>query len=121
MAIRAYVTYASYGAALHVSLVQVNEADETIPRRVLRLEQHGEGEGAFTVHTWEQVDPAESTRPTLTLGHEEANALLRGLAEFYGGVDDQRALRRDYDNERGRVDKLIGALIDSANGGVRHG
>lgn len=48
--------------------------------------------------------------PTLRLDHEEANALLVALTNHYQGVDDQRALRKDYDHERGRVDKLIGTV-----------
>lgn len=52
--------------------------------------------------------------PTFRLDHEEANALLAALHNHYQGVDDQRALRKDYDDERGRVDKLIDVVTGIA-------
>ena len=111
--IRAYINYASFGASVHVSLVSLNEQDASVPRHVLRLQQVGDGENAFITHAWERIDPDDPpTAPTLTLGHEEANALMRGLSEFYGGVDDQRLLRKDYVEERQRVDGLISVLSD---------
>lgn len=50
---------------------------------------------------------------TLFLPEDEARALYEALAEYFGGtVVDARALRKDYDAERLRVDGMIRALID---------
>jgi len=40
-----------------------------------------------------------------------ARALLDALSLHFGGTGDTRQLRRDFDAERGRVDKLTDALI----------
>lgn len=46
--------------------------------------------------------------PPMRLTNDEARALLQALQRWYGGdVDDTRALRKDYDAERARVDKLV--------------
>lgn len=67
------------------------------------------------ISSWEPPGkPGFPIEPTLRLDHEEANALLRALANHYQGVDDQRALRKDYDDERGRVDKLIDVVTGIA-------
>lgn len=82
---------------------------------VVLISQHTEdGKRIATLHfndgiaSWDPP-PTGATQidPTLRLDHEEANALLAALTNHYQGVDDQRALRKDYDHERGRVDKLI--------------
>ncbi|BBH17527.1 hypothetical protein Back2_18140 [Nocardioides baekrokdamisoli] len=72
-------------------------------------------------------DDFESIDGRLFLADEDARALYEALAEHYGHAEnDVRALRRDYDAERSRVDRLVGALIDgvgvlSRNGGQSHG
>jgi len=43
---------------------------------------------------------------------ELARELLDALAGHFGGTSNSVQLRRDYDAERGRVDRLIGAIID---------
>lgn len=58
---------------------------------------------------WQPVDPGEDP-PTITIPDEVARALLDALAAHYGGTGDTRQLRRDYDAERARVDRLIAAL-----------
>lgn len=48
----------------------------------------------------------------LTIPDDVARALYESLAEHYGhSGHDTRALRRDYDHERGRVDKLLDHLM----------
>lgn len=64
--------------------------------------------------SWEEHERGAQIEPTLRLEHEEAEALLAALATRYQGVDDQRALRKDYDAERGRVDKLIDVVTGIA-------
>jgi hypothetical protein len=60
---------------------------------------------------WEEIQPLEPlSAPTMRLGAEEARAVLAGLTAHFHGAEDTRALRRDYDGERKRVDDLIGHL-----------
>lgn len=48
----------------------------------------------------------------LRLSEEDARAIYEALADHYGHTGhDTRALRRDYDAERARVDKLLGYAI----------
>jgi hypothetical protein len=58
-------------------------------------------------------DPTEAPQAErLVLRTDEARALYESLAEHYGhGTNDTRALRRDHDAERDRVDKLTDAII----------
>jgi hypothetical protein len=64
------------------------------------------------------VQGAEDARPeaVLRLPDGLARALTDALVRHYGGTTDVRTLRRDYVNERGRVDRLIAALVDAAAG-----
>ena len=64
--------------------------------------------------TWEQFDDSMVTTPTLTLSDDMARALLAELTRHYHGADDSRALRRDYDAERVRVDRLTEAVCGLA-------
>lgn len=60
---------------------------------------------------WEEIPPTGVVdEPTLRLGTDEARALLDALTNHFHGAEDTRALRRDYDHERERVDTLIGHL-----------
>ncbi len=64
---------------------------------------------------WEWIeDPVAEIRPTFVLGHEEARALLDGLARHYQGATDTQLLRQDRDHERGRVDKLLDVVTEIA-------
>jgi hypothetical protein len=65
--------------------------------------------------------PAVDDVDVLRLSDDDARALLAGLLSHYQGGDDLRALRRDYDAERARVDKLIDAIVSPPVTGVRHG
>jgi hypothetical protein len=51
--------------------------------------------------------------PSLRLPDDLGRALLDALSAHYGGTSDTRTLRRDYEHERGRVDRLIGHLVGS--------
>lgn len=81
------------------------------------------GPGGSEMLDFEDVMPShvapcdESTAVPLRLTHDAARALYEALAKHYGGLHDEagvRALRADYDHERGRVDRLIGHLIGGA-------
>jgi hypothetical protein len=87
------------------------ESPAGMPYRALHI-----GEGGL--REWEHVADAAAgaTAPTLVLEDDEARALLDALTRYYHGAEDTRALRRDYDDERKRVDKMIGALIERATG-----
>lgn len=59
-----------------------------------------------------ESDGQEHTEDWLHLHEDDARAIYEALGEFFGHTGhDTRALRKDYDAERGRVDKLIGHLI----------
>jgi hypothetical protein len=55
----------------------------------------------------------------LRLTDDQARSLLAGLLAHYQGGDDLRSLRRDYDAERARVDKLVDAVLDRLTAEVR--
>lgn len=51
----------------------------------------------------------------LLLPEDDLRAIYEALAEFFGHAGhDIRALRKDYDAERGRVDRLINNLIGNS-------
>jgi hypothetical protein len=105
--IRAYVTEDLLGMAVLISIANHPNDDGSGQPLILRLDATG-------AHGWEQVEPGTQVAPTLTLGHFEARTLLDALHTHYSGVEDTRALRRDYDNERDRVDKLTDSLTSIA-------
>ena len=52
--------------------------------------------------------------PPLRIPEHVARALYDALGDYFGhSTHDARALRRDYDHERRRVDRLVDALIGS--------
>lgn len=74
------------------------------PRRILR---YSDGEPP----SWEEVAPGTETEPSLRLGLEVARPLLDALHALFAGPSDTRTSRADLLHERGRVDRLIDALI----------
>jgi hypothetical protein len=107
--IRAHVhhNYSMGGIGIAVSVVMhPPEGSMDVRPRILRLG----GSDSFTA-SWDEI-PAdgEIISPTLRLDDDTARALLDALARHYEGAEDTRALRRDYDGERKRVDGLIGHL-----------
>lgn len=60
------------------------------------------------------ADEGAVAEPTLRLPDDMARALLDALSAHYGGTTDMRSLRKDYDDERRRVDRLIGYLAPPA-------
>jgi hypothetical protein len=106
--IRAYVSEQAFGLNVNISIVHHHNDDGTGQVDILRIADTG----AYC--TWEEVEPGTQVKPTFNLGHLEARALLDALHTHYSGVEDTRALRRDYDNERDRVDKLTDSLTSIA-------
>jgi hypothetical protein len=115
--IRAHVADHSYGFGVAI-LIADRSADGVpgLPYRLLHIGENG------TTREWEEVaNPALGpSGPTLTLEDGEARALLDALMRYYHGAEDTRALRRDYDDERKRVDRLTTTLGDVVKGLVSH-
>lgn len=64
-----------------------------------------------TVLSIAKDDPATAElEPSLTLREEHARALLDALITHFNGGENTRQLRKDYEAERARVDRLIGVL-----------
>lgn len=67
---------------------------------------------------WHAIEPDEMTtvsEPTFALDGETARELMYALQRHFENLpDDTRLLRKDYEAERARVDKLTNALIDIA-------
>lgn len=104
--IRAHVTDDFYGGSVRIFIVQHPAEGSAQARYILRL-------GADGARAMEEVAEAHVvTDPTLCLGDDEARALLDALMRYYHGAEDTRALRRDYDDERKRVDRLATTLGD---------
>lgn len=81
-----------------------------------------EGNGHRVVAQWpvvmqawrtvEEPGSAPQDEDWLRLDEADARAIYEGLADYFGhSGHDTRALRRDYDAERKRVDHLIDAVI----------
>lgn len=69
------------------------------------------------VRTYDLDDGGVEGPPTdwLHLNDADARALYEALADHYGhSGHDTRALRKDYEAERGRVDKLITHLTGAS-------
>ncbi|HET9893688.1 MAG TPA: hypothetical protein VFQ44_01895 [Streptosporangiaceae bacterium] len=80
------------------------------PRQILRL-----GDDHLAAK-WEDLPdtPTSDFTPTLTLNDSVTRALLDALTRHYHGADDTRALRRDYDAERVRVDRALETISQLA-------
>lgn len=103
--IRAYINEDL--ARMSIGLAVVQQPDGMSPTKILRIVEAGDN----PVYTWEDLpDIPVDVAPTIRLGDSEARAILEALARHYGGADDTRALRRDYDAERKRVDRLTDSL-----------
>lgn len=77
-----------------------------------------------SVFRWDEVPSGGAVsdvilEPTFVLPFDSGRALLDSLVRHYQGAEDTRQLRKDYENERRRVDLMIDALIDGARGGAR--
>lgn len=102
--IRVYISSdpVTFGSRIFIMNEFAGDASTPPQRLVLRLT---EGRA-----NWEQTEPLAAIEPTLTLDDDAGRALLDELTRYYHGADDTRALRRDYDAERSRVDKLTDSV-----------
>jgi hypothetical protein len=106
--IRAYIS--EHGLGRHVNLAVVRE-DESGPISILRLGT------ATRFEAWEPItDPCVQIEPTIRLDVTSARAVLDSLQRHFNGDSDTRALRKDYDAERARVDRLLDAVTGIATG-----
>lgn len=97
--------------------VQIDPRSFGVRLAVNRTSPSGNG----TVLTWERpgvrvVEEVGTQRSEgdewLQLEEDDARAIYEALAQFFGGAGhDTRALRKDYDAERKRVDRLIEAVV----------
>ena len=78
------------------------------PTRVGRINEYGSV-------MYEDVDPAANVTPTIRLSHDMARGILEALLRYYGGAPDSHTVRADLLHERGRVDKVLDALIELAS------
>ncbi len=106
--IKAHLTEAPFGDSLQVFIVDRHEDGY---QRIL----HMEGDA----YQWEELPHAhtaitEPVEPTVTLPWDTGRALLDALTRHYQGAEDTRALRRDYDAERKRVDEQSRVIADIA-------
>lgn len=65
--------------------------------------------------TWIPVTPMAMAKPTFQISNDAARALLDALTRHYQGASDMHTVRGDLLHERGRVDKLIEAVIGLAD------
>lgn len=64
---------------------------------------------------WDVVGPGLDTAPTFRISDAIGRALLDALLRHYQGSEDMHTVRADLLHERGRVDKLMTAVIDLAD------
>jgi len=107
--IRAIATPAVHAFGVAVTIVN-QYTEESSPTEILHLLPSGGDGKTIDTMQWEQHRVGQSHEPTLVLPDEFARPLLEALTRYYSGTEDTRALRRDYDAERKRVDDLIGHL-----------
>lgn len=106
MTIQAHIAEGPFGDFLKVFVVDHTEHG----KRLLHMGAKG--------HRWEDIvegaaminDPA----PTFELPWDTGRALLESLVRHYQGAEDTRALRRDYDAERKRVDEQSKVIAEIA-------
>jgi len=108
--IKVYIGESFFRDSLDIYIVRKAEGD---PRYILRL-----NDDRFSQH-WEPlpdgaVSSTEEDRPTLSLPFDAGQALLEALVRHYQGAEDTRALRRDYEAERKRVDHHAEVIADIA-------
>lgn len=106
MTIRAHIAQGFWSDVVVAYIVDHREGQH----RLLKME----GEN-WTWTDWEDdgVTSADE-QPSVVLPYDSGRALLEALVTHYQGAEDTRALRRDYDSERKRVDEQSKVIADIA-------
>lgn len=109
MTIRAHIMQRSWADLVEVFIVDHQQDGRT---RLLRMDSENDRAYHWEEHEDGAAVNAADDRPTYLLPHDTGRALLQALVEHYQGVEDTRALRRDYDAERKRVDSQAATISD---------
>lgn len=112
MSVKSHAEYDWLGRAIKVHLATFTEGRTHVAAFL--------GDGGSV--TYEETDPAIATDPLFTFTTEEAHAIYDALGRVLERAHPERDQgRADFLHERGRVDRLVGALIEVAtkrdNGG----
>ena len=96
------------GESLDIFLIRAHDGE----RYVLHMEDS-------RTFRWDSIGTAIAApdgvyEPSFTLPFDTGRALLEALTRHYNGAEDTRALRRDYDAERKRVDTAVEVIADIA-------
>ena len=123
----------AYGEGNRGWRARIDQGNDAFVRNSVSISLHREaGDGQTMVVLWPREAPTyymltpedrnaatfgvvdnEYGRPDLFLDQDAARALYEALADHFGhGGTDTRALRRDYEAERKRVDKMIDTVLD---------
>lgn len=105
MTVQAFISDDYVGMRVRIAIVQDFGAGR--PSHILRHAASGH-------HEWVELGEDAPVEPTLTLSTHEAVAVLDALTRHFHGAEDTRALRRDYDAERRRVDEQAKVIADVA-------
>jgi hypothetical protein len=77
---------------------------------VEEMDTYGQSLRVLNDEVWSEVPEGREYKPTLTVPEAHARALLDALSAHFQGAENTRQLRKDYDAERARVDRLIEAV-----------
>lgn len=104
--IKVYIVEQRIGAGVDISIVSHGQHRDDVSA-ILRLDEHG-------YSSWEALrDESREVRPSFSLSSDQVRALHEALTQHFHGAEDTRALRKDYDHEKQRVDKMLDAFIAS--------
>jgi hypothetical protein len=113
--IRAHIS--EHFAGFGIEIVIANHLDEQTVE-VLHVEHT---DGIPSTRWLPHAPGTDVPAPTFTLPADSGRALLDALTRHYNGAEDTRALRRDYDAERKRVDEQAKVIADVARALVAKG
>jgi hypothetical protein len=109
MTLRAHVQidYLSFGIA--ITIVNTGDADRAA---IYGVDADGRIRPQWSSHDERTV----TANPTIRIDEDAARVLMDALLDHFRGGSDGRELRKDFEREQGRVDKLTDALIVAALG-----
>ena len=74
------------------------------------MDSYGEHLRVLNEGVWREAPEGQEFQPTLVIPEAHARALLDALGAYFQGAENTRQLRKDYEAERARVDRLIEAV-----------